>query len=60
MNEREQQWSEGYHTSSNGKQADLKDLPTPYLKNIVNKYGSDHDVSPVQTEIESRPVEEEK
>lgn len=52
------EWTQGFHTSSNGKQTPLKDLPTQYLKNIINKYSADHDVSALEAEIESRPKDE--
>lgn len=49
------EWAQGYHTSSNGKQTLLKDLPTAYLKNIINKYQGEHDTSALEAEIKSRP-----
>lgn len=56
--DREADWNRGYHTSSSGKQQLLSDLPTTYLKNIINKYGADYDVSKVQAEYDSRPEEQ--
>lgn len=58
MNEREQEWKDGMHTGSSGQTNKLSDLPTRYLQNIVNKYGADNDVSPVEKEINSRPAED--
>lgn len=53
-NKRESQWMEGVHESSNGILKPLKDLPDQYLKNIINKYGVDHDVSEIEKELNNR------
>lgn len=55
---REMDWRLGFHTGSSGKTQQLANLPAPYLKNIINKYGEDHDVSPVQAELDSRPADQ--
>jgi len=56
--EKEAEWKEGYHTSSNGQQSKLSDLPTKYLNNIINKYGEEYDISAIQAEVDSRPQQD--
>ncbi len=51
-------WAVGLHKSSSGKIREFKELPTPYLQNIINKYGEQYDTSPLKKELESRPQDD--
>lgn len=48
-----QYWSQGIHIKSDGTQINLKDIPTKYLENIIQKF-SDQDTTALMTELQSR------
>lgn len=55
MPDYEQQWADGYHTNSKGVVIQLVDMPTPYLQNVIAKYGSEkYDTSVLDKVLDDR------
>jgi hypothetical protein len=49
-----QNWQAGIHINSRGQEIPLQDIPIAYLQNIINKYSSTEDTTPLEDELATR------
>lgn len=56
--EKEAEWLEGFHTSSNGRSTPIANMDTRHLTNTINKFKAlDYDVSALEAELAKRSQE---
>lgn len=55
QSEKEGNWADGFHVSTNGRRTDLSDIDTNHLQNMIRKYGAmGYDTSALETELNKR------
>lgn len=51
---REKEWSSGFHTTRDGEQLKIREMETSHIKNCINYFEDDHDVSALKKELKRR------
>jgi len=56
IGERESSWESGYHKTSDERKIRLSNMTISHLKNTINYFQYDHDVSTLEKELKSRTI----